>query len=153
MSDSITIQSSHPPQVEHSKNESVSEKLPVLRPAQARYDSLHNSETGDNDVASLGHLYGRELILTLCGLSLLLFLAAIDTTIVSTSLIAISSGFHSYDRSSWIVSAFTLTYASFIPPWSKLSDIYGRKPILLVGTIIFVVFSAACAAAQTIQQL
>lgn len=146
MRDSIKTPSLDSPQTEHAKLENNTDEL-------ALPEQPYGSDDGQESTLNPAHLHGRQLILTLLGLSLLLFLAAIDTTIVSTSLIAISSQFHSYDRSSWIVSAFTLTYASFIPPWSKLSDIYGRKPVLLAGTIIFVVFSAACAAAQSIQQL
>lgn len=76
-----------------------------------------------------------------------------EVSITTTSLVTISTGFHSFESDTWIVSAYQVTYTGFLVIWAKFSDILGRKRSLLIGLVIFVVFSAGAGAAQSMNQL
>jgi len=70
-----------------------------------------------------------------------LFLVALDQTIVSTSLGKIVEEFNSFSSLSWIVTAYLLTETITVPISGKLSDMYGRRRILLAGVAIFTLSS------------
>ncbi|KUJ19543.1 MFS multidrug transporter-like protein [Mollisia scopiformis] len=99
------------------------------------------------------YLSGLSLHLVTVALSLALFMAQMESSIVSTSLIAITNELQGFDKSSWILTAYLLTYTGFVIIWAKLSDIVGRKPPILVAMCLFVVFSGACGGARTLIQL
>src|SRR5271156_3573366 len=85
-------------------------------------------------------------IATIMGaLYLSLFLAALDATIVSTAIPTIASHFHSAAGYTWIGGAYLLANAAAGPIWAKLSDIWGRKPILLAAVAVFFASSIVCA--------
>lgn len=84
---------------------------------------------------------------------LAVFLSALDTTIVTTALPTISEHFHSPAGYTWIGSAYLLSNAASTPLWGKLSDIFGRKPILLVANAVFLVGSLIAALSVTIGML
>ncbi|MFZ3010192.1 MAG: MDR family MFS transporter [Candidatus Microsaccharimonas sp.] len=67
-----------------------------------------------------------------------LFLVALDQTIISTALGKIVEQFNAYDSLSWIVTAYLLTTTITVPIAGKLSDLFGRRNILLIGVAIFV---------------
>ena len=81
------------------------------------------------------------------------FLAALDITIVTTALPTISSYFKTSIAYTWVGSAYMLSSAASTPIWGKVSDIWGRKPILLVVSGIFFFGSALAAAAINIDML
>ena len=76
-----------------------------------------------------------------------------DTTIITTSLLHISSTFSSLSQSPWLITAYLLTYNSFLMITAKLSDVFGLRTILLFFTAFFLTFSMACSAAQSMTQL
>jgi MFS family permease len=82
-----------------------------------------------------------------------IFLAALDVTIVTTALPTISEHFQSTAGYIWIGSAFLLATAASTPTWGKLSDIWGRKPLLLGAVAVFIVGSTLCGAAISIGML
>ncbi|CCH41734.1 putative MFS-type transporter [Wickerhamomyces ciferrii] len=65
------------------------------------------------------------------------FLAALDTTIVTTLLSTIASSINSVSKMSWIAASYLLTCSAFQPLYGKLSDIYGRKPLLIFSNVTF----------------
>jgi hypothetical protein len=75
----------------------------------------------------------------LVGLYLSLFTAALDQTIVATAIPTISANLHSSSGFVWIGGAYLLANAAGGPIWAALSDIWGRKPILLVVVVWFFV--------------
>ncbi|EGX52232.1 hypothetical protein AOL_s00043g375 [Orbilia oligospora ATCC 24927] len=87
------------------------------------------------------------------GIWIALFLAAFETTVVATSLVDITSEFQDFNRASWIVVVYLLTYNGFLLLSSKLCDILGIKSMFLGAIFIFGVFSIACGAAQNMTQL
>ncbi|KAL1970237.1 hypothetical protein VTN77DRAFT_5397 [Rasamsonia byssochlamydoides] len=99
------------------------------------------------------YLMGWRLYLTTVGLLICLYLVNIETTIVSTSLITITDNLHGFNRTSWIVTGYLITYTGFIILWSKLSDIIGRKPAILATIAIFIAFSLGCGLSQSMSQL
>ena len=78
----------------------------------------------------------------LCGC---VFVAALDVTIVTTALPTISAYFRSTSGYTWIGTSFTLAHTASTPPWGKLSDIWGRRPMLLASNAIFFAGSLVCA--------
>jgi EmrB/QacA subfamily drug resistance transporter len=96
---------------------------------------------------------GRHLALILPGLMATLFLAALDGTIVSTAMPRIVADLDGFERYSWVATAYLLTSTVAIPLWAKLSDLVGRKPVLLLVVFGFLVGSALCGAAQGMDQL
>lgn len=80
-------------------------------------------------------------------------IATLDTTIISTSLITIVSDFGHFDKASWIVVAYLLTYSGFLIIFTRMSDIFGRKPVILFAVLMFLFWSLACGIAKTIEQL
>lgn len=66
-----------------------------------------------------------------------LFLVALDQTIISTALVAILNEFNSYASLGFIVTAYLLLTTITVPIAGKLSDMYGRRPMLIAGVTIF----------------
>lgn len=74
-----------------------------------------------------------------------IFIAALDVTIVTTALPTITAHFKSNSAYTWIGTAFVLAHTASTPSWGKISDIWGRKPVMLVANAIFFVGSLMCA--------
>jgi MFS family permease len=89
-------------------------------------------------------------MLSLCGA---LFLAALDITIITTALPTITETFQSSAGYTWIGSAYLLACASSTPSWGKISDIWGRKPILLLAAGIFFIGSTLAGTSVSIAML
>lgn len=86
------------------------------------------------------------VLLCFAALTLSIFLVALDTVIIPTALPTISEDFHIPDSLfAWVGSAYLLINAASVPFWGKLSDVFGRKPIILIANTIFLVGSILCA--------
>ncbi|KAI4642341.1 hypothetical protein J4E93_007488 [Alternaria ventricosa] len=94
-----------------------------------------------------------RMVAIITALFLSLFVSALDATIVSTALPTISRDLNSATGYTWIGGAYLLANAASGPIWAKLSDIWGRKPIMLAALAIFFASSAVCATAKTMQEL
>ncbi|QBD79773.1 DHA2 family efflux MFS transporter permease subunit [Ktedonosporobacter rubrisoli] len=92
-------------------------------------------------------------IITIVALMLVLALATLDSTIVATAMPNVVSQLGGITLYSWAFSAYLLTSTTVVPLYGKLADLYGRKLILLIGSLIFLVGSAACGSAQSMEQL
>lgn len=79
----------------------------------------------------------------LAALMCTMMLAAMDTTIVSTAIPQIVGDLGGFRLFSWVFSIYLLAQTVTIPIYGKLSDLFGRKPILIVGTLIFLAGSIA----------
>ena len=95
----------------------------------------------------------RETLLTMTGVLLVMLLASLDQTIVGTAMPHIISDLQGFNRYTWVTTAYLLTSTVMVPIYGKLSDLFGRKPIFLVGVVLFLVGSAASGASQTMNQL
>jgi EmrB/QacA subfamily drug resistance transporter len=88
-------------------------------------------------------------LLILGAVLLSLFLAALDQTIVATALPAIVRDFNGIDLVSWVSTGYLLASTAMVPIYGKLSDMYGRKPVLLWGIVVFLLGSALCGVASS----
>ncbi|HEU4662133.1 MAG TPA: MDR family MFS transporter [Pseudolabrys sp.] len=87
------------------------------------------------------------------GIMLAMFLGALDQTIVATALPTIGWDFNALDNISWVVTAYLLTGTAVTPLYGKLSDIHGRRVMMLIAIASFVAGSLVCALAQSMLAL
>ncbi|WP_410637487.1 MFS transporter [Amycolatopsis sp. lyj-346] len=95
----------------------------------------------------------RQIVTILSGLMCGMFLAALDQTIVGTSIVKIANDLHGFDLQAWATTAYLITSTIVTPIYGKLSDIYGRKPFYLAAITIFVVGSAASTFSTSMYEL
>lgn len=94
-----------------------------------------------------------QLSLIIGALFLSLFVAALDVTIVATATPVIAHELNSATGYTWVGGAYIIARAVAGPIWAKLSDIWGRKVLILGAVAFFSVTSAICGAAQTMSML
>lgn len=93
----------------------------------------------------------RPLVFT--GLILTMIMGALDQSIVSTALPTIVSDLGGLARMSWVVTAFMLTSTIATPLYGKLSDMFGRRPLLAFSIGAFLLSSLLCGMARDMWQL
>ncbi len=86
-------------------------------------------------------------------LMLVMLLASLDQTIVSTALPTIVGEFGGLAHLSWIVTAYLLATTIVTPLYGKLGDLFGRKIVLQAAILLFLVGSALCGLSQSMGQL
>jgi EmrB/QacA subfamily drug resistance transporter len=99
------------------------------------------------------NLSPSEIVSVMFGLMLAMFLASLDQTIVATSLSTMARDLNGWELMPWVVSAYLVTSTTTTPIYGRLSDLYGRRPVLLVAISLFVGASVLCALAQSMPQL
>ncbi|KAG8824381.1 hypothetical protein FRC19_001897 [Serendipita sp. 401] len=99
------------------------------------------------------YLHGKQLVFVHIGLLTVVFLAALDQSIVSTAIPRISSEFNALKRISWIVSAFFLTQAGLLLFWGRVLRIVSTKYVYLIAVVIFETGSLLCAVAPSMNVL
>ncbi|MDQ1618173.1 MAG: hypothetical protein QOE19_742 [Actinomycetota bacterium] len=102
---------------------------------------------------SSGELTHRQILTIMSGLMMGMFLAALDQTIVATSIRTIADDLHGLSIQAWATTAYLITATISTPLYGKLSDLYGRRPFFLAAITIFVAGSALCGLADTMYQL
>lgn len=102
---------------------------------------------------SAGLLTHRQILTIFAGLMIGMFLAALDQTIVATSIRTIADDLDGLSLQAWATTAYLITATITTPLYGKLSDIFGRKPLFLAAISIFVLGSVACAFATSMYQL
>jgi EmrB/QacA subfamily drug resistance transporter len=95
----------------------------------------------------------REKMEILFAVMLGLFLGALDQTIVGPALPTIATQLAGNDLYVWAITIYLLTSTISVPFWGKLSDLYGRKPIFLIGIVIFLAGSALSGLSQNMTML
>ena len=100
---------------------------------------------------SRGRIRTKFIIASLC---LAQFLAALDVTIVATALPTIASSLGATTSSyTWVGSSYALASTSSTPVWAKCSEVFGRKPILMLANAVFLAGSLIAALSQSIGML
>lgn len=108
------------------------------------------SDAVDGQHVSLTH----RQILTIFGALLLgMFLAALDQTIVATSIRVIADDLQGLSLQAWATTAYLITATISTPLYGKLSDLYGRKPFFLTAITLFVIGSVLCSIPQSMYEL
>src|SRR5690606_16508063 len=86
----------------------------------------------------------RDKRLTLIALLIVFLLAALDMTILSTAMPRIVAELNGLELYAWVSTAYMLASTVLVPIYGKLGDMYGRKPVLIIGIAIFLIGSALC---------
>jgi EmrB/QacA subfamily drug resistance transporter len=113
-------------------------------------DAPRHEASVQAQAAPLDHAAVRSIIV---GIMLAMFLSALEQTIVAPALPAIGNSLADIENLSWVVTAYLLAATAATPLFGKLSDIYGRRTIMLFGIGIFIAGSVACALAPTMWAL
>src|SRR3954451_24393845 len=95
----------------------------------------------------------RRILAVVSGLMLVMLLASLDQTIVSTALPTIVGELGGLEHLSWVVTAYLLAVTAVTPLYGKLGDLYGRKIVLQGALVLFLVGSALCGLAQNMTEL
>ncbi len=100
--------------------------------------------------AGLTHQQIRTILI---GLMAGMLLAALDQTIVSTSIRVIADDLQGLSAMAWVTTAYLITSTVTTPLYGKLSDIYGRRPMFITAISIFIAGSLLCTFATSMYEL
>ena len=95
----------------------------------------------------------RRKVLIMVTVMMALFLAALDQTIYGVAAPQAIGDLGRLDLFAWPVTTYLLGSTVLVPIIGKMSDIYGRKPFLLIGIVLFLIGSALCGASGTMWEL
>ena len=123
-----------------------------------RPPDTENSQTAasapDQSVArDFVQLPRRQIVFTMSGVLLAMFLAALDQTVVATAMPRIIADLGGFDRYTWVTTAYLVASTTAVPIVGRLTDIYGRKVFYVGGIIVFLAGSALAGTSQTMNQL
>jgi EmrB/QacA subfamily drug resistance transporter len=130
--------------------------------SQLRSESLEKQVTSSPDLSATGiadatlskdRTHGPDRVVVhsiLAGIILAMFLSALEQTIVAPALPAIGKSLADVDDLPWVVTAYLWAATAATPLFGKLSDIHGRRAVILSAIGIFIVGSLACAVAPTL---
>src|SRR5215217_4132392 len=99
------------------------------------------------------HVAHDKVLVIFGGLLLVMLLAALDSTIVSTALPTIVGELGGLAHLSWVVTAYLLGQTIVTPIYGKLGDLYGRKRVLQVAIVLFLIGSALCGLSRSMTHL
>ncbi len=99
---------------------------------------------------ALGH---RQAMVVFSGLLMVMLLAALDSTIVSTALPTIVGDLGGLEHLAWVVTGYLLAQTIVTPIYGKLGDLYGRKIVLQSAVALFLAGSVLCGLSRTMTQL
>ncbi|KAI0181194.1 putative multidrug resistance protein fnx1 [Hypoxylon sp. FL1284] len=121
------------------------------------WDDRHQEEKNpsvqtEQDV-EYSYITGWKVHVTMAALGLALFLVNLELTIIGTALVSVTHDLNDFARSSWVVTAYLITYTSGLVIWAKVSDLVGRKPTYIMSLLIFSAFAGGCGPAQSMVQL
>lgn len=125
---------------------------PEKVPATAATDAVPSDALAGETLYEEGRSRLQTVII-MVSLCSALFLSALDMTIVTVAVPTIAADFQSTVGYTWIGSSYTLANAATAPSWGKISDIFGRKPMILVAVAIFWLGSLLCAISRNMTML
>ena len=110
--------------------------------------------TADQSVAKdFVQLPRKQVILTMGGVVLALFLSALDQTVVSTAMPRVIADLGGFDRFTWVTTSYLVASTTAVPIVGRLTDIYGRKLFYIGGILVFMLGSILAGTSQTMNQL
>jgi EmrB/QacA subfamily drug resistance transporter len=114
-------------------------------------------QSNNNDITAerlgINSLPRRQIIITLAGVLLAMFLSSLDQTVVGTAMPRIIVDLGGFTQYTWVTTAYIITSTIAIPITGKLTDMYGRKWFYVGGIAIFIVGSLLCGFSHTMTQL
>ncbi len=111
------------------------------------------SSAPDASSAETGEYTHKQILTILSGLLLGMFLAALDQSIVGTSIRTIADDLNGLSAQAWVTTAYLITSTITTPIYGKLGDLYGRKKLFLFAITLFILGSAACSFATSMPML
>jgi EmrB/QacA subfamily drug resistance transporter len=106
-----------------------------------------------HDQHETNYLEHHQIVPILIGLMAGMFLAALDQTIVATSIRTIGDELNGLSVQAWVTTAYLITSTITTPLYGKLSDIFGRKPLFMWAISLFILGSLLSAAATNMYML
>ncbi|KAJ2084088.1 hypothetical protein H4R24_000297 [Coemansia sp. RSA 988] len=98
-------------------------------------------------------LSGGRLAMAIVSLDILIFISALDATIVATTYVPIGNELNALDSAEWIIISYLITLTAFQPLYGSISDLLGRVETIVIAILIFLVGSILCAVSQTMPML
>jgi EmrB/QacA subfamily drug resistance transporter len=115
--------------------------------------SQRGDTTGAVATEGFQSLNRSQVLVTLGGVMLAMFLGSLDQTVVGTAMPRIIADLGGFDRYTWVTTAYLMTSTSVLPIVGRLTDMYGRKWFYIAGIAIFLLGSALAGLSQTLTQL
>ncbi|KAF9162691.1 hypothetical protein BGX21_001714 [Mortierella sp. AD011] len=119
----------------------------------AQTTTLPTQQPDSQDFGPKTPLTPIRRFLVFLGITVTLFLAALDQTIVTTTLPAIAKEFNNFDDISWVGTAYLLTTTAVQPLYGVAADLAGRKRTMMFACSVFMLGSALCGASQSMIML
>ena len=116
--------------------------------AQEQENSLEQAQP-----VGLRSLPRRQIVITMAGVLLAMFLGSLDQTIVGTAMPRIITDLGGFTQYTWVTTAYIIASTITVPITGKLTDMYGRKWFYVAGLIIFVLGSLLCGLSQSMTQI
>ncbi|KAK5048184.1 hypothetical protein LTR84_005854 [Exophiala bonariae] len=132
--------------------------LTTSNPSETTLTPYNNEPPRDKPAADMENSAARmsvgRTVIVMLSLSLALFLSALDITIIATALPTIATHFEASSADyTWVGSSYLIAAAAATPLWGAFSNIWGRKPLLLLANIIFIAGSLVAALSHDIRML
>jgi len=142
-------------QQHHGHNDSASTNASDSHPSDPKEstDDAAVEAPVKKPLGSKAGLTVTQFWIVLFGLNCGMLLTALDFNIVATAVPIISSEFNNYSNSAWLGTGFLITFALVLPVYSKMGDVFGRKMMFLVATVIFALGSALCGWSKSMDML
>ena len=120
-----------------------------------KVDSRHRAGTAPDPSVAGGSLQlsGKQLLLTITGVMLAMFLAAVSQINIATAMPRIVVDLGGFDRYTWAATAYLVASAIAIPIAGRLADIFGRRIFFVLGLAIFMIGSIPAGLSQSMNQL
>ena len=116
--------------------------------AQEQENSLEQAQP-----IGLRSLPRRQIVITMAGVLLAMFLGSLDQTIVGTAMPRIITDLGGFTQYTWVTTAYIIASTITVPITGKLTDMYGRKWFYVAGLSIFVIGSLLCGLSQSMTQI
>jgi multidrug resistance protein len=111
------------------------------------------AETTKDELSQASGIVAERRVLIFIAALAAVFITQIESTIIATAMPTIVGEIGGFDLLSWVFTVYLLTQAVTTPIYGRLSDLYGRKPILLIGMGLFLLGSVACGLAWNMSSL
>ncbi len=95
----------------------------------------------------------RQVVLTMAGVMLSMFLSSLDQTVVGTAMPRIISDLGGFSHYTWVTTSYLITSTVVVPIVGNLTDLYGRKPFYVAGLVIFTLASLMCGLSNTLTEV
>ncbi|MFZ2751020.1 MAG: MFS transporter, partial [Propioniciclava sp.] len=93
---------------------------------------------GERSAASAPLMDHRQIMLVIYGLMAAMFLSSMEQTVFGTAIRTIGDDLHGLDQQAWVTTAYLITSTVTTPLYGKLSDLFGRRPLIILSISIFI---------------